>query len=96
VDYSGLVPQPGDEEEAWFSFDARWHVPRPQLPCHLTYTNAATHALIREHILESPVYGGWVDATGPRYCPSIEDKVVRFADRDRHQVFRGQGSRLRG
>lgn len=62
------------------------HVERPQLNCHLTRTTAATHQLIRDNLHETPVYGGWVDAMGPRYCPSIEDKVVRFADKPSHQV----------
>lgn len=71
----------------WFSFDPAVHVPRPQLDCHLTHTTAATHALLRAHLKETPVYGGWVDAKGPRYCPSIEDKVVRFAEKESHQIF---------
>jgi tRNA uridine 5-carboxymethylaminomethyl modification enzyme len=87
VDYSQLEAQPGDEEERWFSFDPQVWVPRPQLCCHLTRTTAATHALIRENLLETPVYGGWVKGVGPRYCPSIEDKVVRFADKESHQIF---------
>jgi tRNA uridine 5-carboxymethylaminomethyl modification enzyme len=87
VDYSGLEAQPGEEEERWFSFDPAAHVPRPQMACHLTHTTAATHALIRENLAETPVYGGWVDAKGPRYCPSIEDKIVRFADKPSHQIF---------
>jgi tRNA uridine 5-carboxymethylaminomethyl modification enzyme len=87
VDFSRTAPQPGDDEPGWFTFDEALHLPRPQLPCHLTHTTAATHALIRAHLHETPTYGGWADAKGPRYCPSIEDKVVRFADRERHQVF---------
>lgn len=71
----------------WFSFDASVHVPQPQLPCHLTRTTAATHELIRANLSETPVYGGWVDAKGPRYCPSIEDKIVRFKDKESHQIF---------
>ncbi|KAF8064511.1 mnmG [Scenedesmus sp. PABB004] len=78
---------PGDEEERWFSFDPSVHVPRPQLSCYLTHTTPATHALIRDNLAETPVYGGWVDAHGPRYCPSIEDKIVRFADKESHQIF---------
>jgi tRNA uridine 5-carboxymethylaminomethyl modification enzyme len=87
VDYSALEAQLGDDEVRWFSFDPAARVERPQEPCHLTRTTAATHALIRENLHETPVYGGWVDARGPRYCPSIEDKIVRFADKDSHQVF---------
>jgi len=87
VDYSVLEEQKGDEEERWFSFDPSVWVPRPQLACHLTRTSAATHALIRENLGETPVYGGWVTGAGPRYCPSIEDKVVRFADKESHQIF---------
>lgn len=87
VDFSQTIPQPGDEDVSWFSFDPAVHIPREQLACHLTYTNEATHQLIRDNLEESPVYGGWVDAKGPRYCPSIEDKIVRFADKDRHQIF---------
>ncbi len=56
------------------------------MACHLTRTTEATHELIRANLAETPVYGGWVDAKGPRYCPSIEDKIVRFADKDSHQV----------
>ncbi len=56
------------------------------MPCHLTHTTAATHALIMANLAETPVYGGWVDAAGPRYCPSIEDKIVRFTDKPTHQV----------
>ena len=87
VDFSVMEAQPGDEEVSWFSFDTRWHVPREQMPCYLTHTNAATHQLIRDNLHESPQYGGWVDSMGPRYCPSIEDKIVRFADKERHQIF---------
>ena len=56
------------------------------MSCHLTHTTAATHALIEANLAETPVYGGWVDAAGPRYCPSIEDKIVRFADKASHQA----------
>jgi len=87
VDYSKLEPQPGDEEVRWFSFDPEVWVEREQMNCYLTRTTAQTHQLIRENLHLSPVYGGWVDAKGPRYCPSIEDKIVRFADKDSHQIF---------
>lgn len=87
LDYSKLEPQPGDEEVRWFSFDPDVWVERPQMPCYLTRTTAQTHQLIRDNLHLSPVYGGWVDAKGPRYCPSIEDKIVRFADKESHQIF---------
>jgi tRNA uridine 5-carboxymethylaminomethyl modification enzyme len=87
VDFSQLEPQPPDAEVRWFSFDPDAWVERPQLNCHLTRTTPETHRIIRENLHLSPVYGGWVDAKGPRYCPSIEDKIVRFADKDSHQIF---------
>jgi len=87
LDYSKLEPQPGDAEVRWFSFDPNLWVEREQMNCYLTRTTAETHRLIRENLHLSPVYGGWVDATGPRYCPSIEDKIVRFADKESHQIF---------
>lgn len=87
VDYSRLEPQPGDAEVRWFSFDPAVWVEREQLCCYLTRTTPETHRLIRENLHLSPVYGGWVDAKGPRYCPSIEDKIVRFADKESHQIF---------
>jgi tRNA uridine 5-carboxymethylaminomethyl modification enzyme len=87
VDYSKMEPQPGDGAERWFSFDPEAWVKREQIPCYLTRTTAATHQLIRDNLHLSPVYGGWVDSKGPRYCPSIEDKIVRFADKESHQIF---------
>lgn len=87
VDYSRLEPQPPDPEVRWFSFDPAVWVEREQMNCYLTRTTAETHRLIRENLHLSPVYGGWVEAKGPRYCPSIEDKIVRFADKDSHQIF---------
>ncbi|MFM7427670.1 MAG: tRNA uridine-5-carboxymethylaminomethyl(34) synthesis enzyme MnmG [Elainella sp.] len=87
VDYSHMEPQPGDEPVRWFSFDPEVWVERQQMSCYLTRTTAQTHRLICENLHLSPVYGGWVDAKGPRYCPSIEDKIVRFADKDSHQIF---------
>ena len=87
VDYSKMEPQPGEEPVRWFSFDPEAWVEREQMPCHITRTTAETHRLIRENLHLSPVYGGWVDAKGPRYCPSIEDKIVRFADKESHQIF---------
>jgi tRNA uridine 5-carboxymethylaminomethyl modification enzyme len=87
VDYSKMELQPGDEQVRWFSFDPEVWVEREQIPCHLTRTTPETHRLIRENLHLSPVYGGWVDAKGPRYCPSIEDKIVRFVDKESHQIF---------
>ncbi|GAA6618708.1 tRNA uridine-5-carboxymethylaminomethyl(34) synthesis enzyme MnmG [Scytonema sp. NUACC26] len=87
VDFSKMAPQPGDEDVRWFSFDPQAWVEREQIPCYITRTTAETHRLIRENLHLSPVYGGWVDAKGPRYCPSIEDKIVRFADKESHQIF---------
>jgi tRNA uridine 5-carboxymethylaminomethyl modification enzyme len=87
VDYSLMEPQPGDTEVRWFSFDPEVWVEREQMNCYLTRTTEKTHQLIRDNLHLSPVYGGWVDAKGPRYCPSIEDKIVRFADKESHQIF---------
>lgn len=87
INFDCLEPQPGDSDVRWFSFDPQAWVDREQMPCHLTRTTAETHRLIRENLHLSPVYGGWVDAKGPRYCPSIEDKIVRFADKESHQIF---------
>ena len=87
LDYTKIEPQPGDDQVRWFSFDPQVWVEREQMPCYLTRTTPATHQLIRDNLHLSPVYGGWVDAKGPRYCPSIEDKIVRFADKESHQIF---------
>ncbi len=87
IDYSQLEAQPGDGETRWFSFDPAAWVEREQMACYLTRTTAQTHKIIRDNLHLSPVYGGWVDAKGPRYCPSIEDKIVRFADKESHQIF---------
>ncbi|MEM9006776.1 MAG: tRNA uridine-5-carboxymethylaminomethyl(34) synthesis enzyme MnmG [Cyanobacteria bacterium P01_F01_bin.86] len=87
INFDVLEPQPGDPDVRWFSFDPEVWVEREQMPCHLTRTTAETHRIIRENLHLSPVYGGWVDAKGPRYCPSIEDKIVRFADKESHQIF---------
>src|SRR2546430_4849377 len=86
VDFSNLEPAPGDPVPRPFSIlTAR--IALPQVLCHLTYTSAASHELIRANLHRAPMYSGQIHATGPRYCPSIEDKVVRFADKPRHQVF---------
>lgn len=87
VDFSGLEPQRGDQEVSWFSFDPDFHVEREQMCCYLTRTTKVTHQLIKENLHETPTYGGWVEAKGPRYCPSIEDKIVRFQDKESHQIF---------
>ncbi|KAI3448832.1 hypothetical protein Pfo_005497 [Paulownia fortunei] len=87
VDFSGLEPQHGDEEISWFSFDPNYHLEREQMCCYLTRTTKKTHQLIKENLHETPTYGGWVEAKGPRYCPSIEDKIVRFQDKESHQIF---------
>ncbi|KAK0603843.1 hypothetical protein LWI29_009273 [Acer saccharum] len=87
VDFSGLEPQHGDEEVNWFSFDPDFHIEREQMCCYLTRTTKITHQLIKENLHETPTYGGWVEAKGPRYCPSIEDKIVRFQDKESHQIF---------
>ena len=87
LDYSQLQPQPGDELRPIFSYmGSRADHPR-QVPCHITYTNAKTHDIIQQGIPRSPLFSGAIEGTGPRYCPSIEDKVVRFAERDSHQIF---------
>ncbi len=86
IDFSNMKPQYGDEPAPFFSLSEKMH-PLPQLPCYLTYTNKLTHELIRNNLDRSPLYAGVIKGTGPRYCPSIEDKVMRFSERERHQVF---------
>lgn len=86
VDFSRLEEQPGDSEVVPFSFDTV-RVERPLVSCHIVYTNEETHRIIRENIGRSPLFSGKISGTGPRYCPSIEDKVMRFAERERHQIF---------
>ncbi len=86
LDFDELEIQNGDEEMEPFSFMYE-HIDRPSLPCYVTYTNEETHRIIRDNIHRSPLYGGKIVGKGPRYCPSIEDKVVRFPDRPRHQIF---------
>ncbi len=87
IDFSKMEIQEGDKDIEAFSFDDSIDPKEEQLPCYLTYTNAKTHEIIRKNLHRSPLYGGEIKGTGPRYCPSIEDKVVRFADKERHQVF---------
>jgi tRNA uridine 5-carboxymethylaminomethyl modification enzyme len=86
IDYTQCELQPGDEDPRPFSFLTE-RLPEPQVPCHITYTNDAVHELIRANLHRAPMYSGQIQSSGPRYCPSIEDKVVRFADKDRHQLF---------
>ena len=86
IDFTGLEVQEGEEEIIPFSFDSVSPPPNRAV-CHLTYTTAETHQVIRENLDRSPLYSGKIDGIGPRYCPSIEDKVVRFADKPRHQLF---------
>ncbi len=86
IDFSKLEVQDGESEIYPFSF-LTGRVPEKQTPCYLTYTNERTHEIIRANLHRSPLYGGMIKGTGPRYCPSIEDKVVRFADKERHQLF---------
>jgi tRNA uridine 5-carboxymethylaminomethyl modification enzyme len=86
IDWSGLERQPGDDRPVPFSFVTEG-ITTPQVDCHITTTTAATHAIIRQNLHRAPIYSGQIASTGPRYCPSIEDKVVRFADRERHQIF---------
>ncbi len=86
IDYSALEIQPGDEPPPPFSFRTR-RIAQAQLPCHLTFTNSRTHEIIRGGIDRSPMYSGVIQSKGPRYCPSVEDKVMRFRDKERHQIF---------
>lgn len=87
VDFSKMEIQEGDINPEAFSLEDKIDKDTKQLPCYLTYTNEKTHEVIRKNLYRSPLYSGKIDATGPRYCPSIEDKVVRFADKERHQIF---------
>ncbi|NQU13398.1 MAG: tRNA uridine-5-carboxymethylaminomethyl(34) synthesis enzyme MnmG, partial [Desulfobacteraceae bacterium] len=86
IDYDGLTIQEGDENPRPFSFTTT-KIPLPQVPCHITYTNKRAHEFIRQGLDRSPLYSGIIKGTGARYCPSIEDKVVRFAEKERHQIF---------
>ena len=88
IDYSKTSLEPGDSEIRTFSFDNKaYYEIEDQVPCHLIYTTEETHNIIREHLNESSMYGGYVEGVGPRYCPSIEDKIVRFGEKERHQLF---------
>ena len=86
VDFSKMEIQEGDKEIVPFSFENK-SKDIDQVPCYLTYTNKKTHEIIRQNLHRSPLYAGQIEGTGPRYCPSIEDKVVRFSDKERHQIF---------
>ncbi|MCM2373716.1 tRNA uridine-5-carboxymethylaminomethyl(34) synthesis enzyme MnmG [Rhodopirellula sp. ICT_H3.1] len=86
IDFSVLEEQPGDDNPQAFSYLTR-SLPGEQLPCHIAHTNEAVHELIRQNLSRAPMYSGQIDSRGPRYCPSIEDKVVRFADKSSHQLF---------
>ena len=88
IDFSKMIVQRGDETATPFSFtNTSESIKREQVPCYLTYTNERTHEVVRENLKYSPMYSGVIEGTGARYCPSIEDKVVRFADKERHQIF---------
>ena len=86
INFDVMAPQPGDPVPRPFSFKTQ-HIPNPQIECHITFTNERAHDIIKNNLDRSPMYCGVIESTGPRYCPSIEDKVVRFADKDRHQIF---------
>ncbi|MBT4770006.1 MAG: tRNA uridine-5-carboxymethylaminomethyl(34) synthesis enzyme MnmG [Rhodospirillaceae bacterium] len=86
IDWGALKAQPGDQEPSFFS-SLTTHVHAAQVPCHITRTTVATHDFLRENITQSPLYSGQIESRGPRYCPSIEDKVMRFPERDQHQIF---------
>ncbi len=86
IKWDMLEPQPGDENPKPFSF-SNHAINREQLPCYITYTNKKTHEVIKNNLHKSPLYSGEIKGVGPRYCPSIEDKIVKFPDKDRHQVF---------
>ncbi len=86
IDYSALKIQEGDNPVRPFSFSTG-KITRPQIPCHLTYTNQRTHKIILDNLDKSPLYAGIIKSTGVRYCPSVEDKIVKFADKPRHQIF---------
>ena len=89
IDFSRLELQVGDPDVPPFSVrtDPDAYAALPQLPCHIVYTNEQTHRIIRKNLHRSPLYSGKIEGIGPRYCPSIEDKVVRFPDKERHQLF---------
>jgi len=87
IDFSKMEIQPGDEQPKFFSYDTVEPPPGEQLPCWLTYTSSETHEIIQSNLHRSPMFSGAIEGTGARYCPSIEDKIVRFADKPKHQIF---------
>ena len=87
INYDVLKEQPGDNPVPCFSYRSNFKDHPRQISCHLTYTTEKTHDIIRAALDQSPLYTGQIAGAGPRYCPSIEDKVVRFSDKDRHQIF---------
>ena len=87
LDYSKMIEQPGDDQPSTFSFLPSAKPLKTQRSCHMTYTNPEVHALLREGFDRSPMFNGRIQSVGPRYCPSVEDKINRFADKDRHQIF---------
>src|SRR6185437_10429390 len=86
IDYEKTELQPGDDDPQPFSFMTE-QISQEQVPCWITYTNNAAHELIRQNLHRAPMYTGQIRSGGPRYCPSIEDKIVRFADKEQHQLF---------
>ncbi|MFY0643893.1 MAG: tRNA uridine-5-carboxymethylaminomethyl(34) synthesis enzyme MnmG [Bacteroidia bacterium] len=86
LDYSKMAEQAGDKDPGQFSFRVKSQL-KEQRSCHITYTNEAVHEILKDHLHESPLYNGTIKSIGPRYCPSVEDKINRFAERDRHQIF---------
>jgi tRNA uridine 5-carboxymethylaminomethyl modification enzyme len=86
IDFEKMIPQWGDDPPQPFSYSTE-KITNPQLPCYITYTNSKTHEIIKKNLDRSPLYGGLITGIGPRYCPSIEDKVLRFSEKERHQVF---------
>src|SRR5262249_19577472 len=86
IDFARLEVQHGDDPPVPFSFRSD-RIEQPQVPCHLTYTSTATHEIVAANLDRSAMFGGRIKSRGPRYCPSIEDKIVRFADKPRHQIF---------
>ena len=87
LDYSKMIPQPGDSKPSKFSYSKATTPLKKQLDCHMTYTSNGVHDILREGFDRSPMFNGSINSTGPRYCPSIEDKINRFSDKERHQVF---------
>ncbi|TXK77751.1 tRNA uridine-5-carboxymethylaminomethyl(34) synthesis enzyme MnmG [Paenibacillus sp. N3.4] len=87
IDFSKTVIQPGDDDPKFFSFETKTGLKEDQLPCWLTYTSEDTHDIINANLYRAPMFSGAIEGTGPRYCPSIEDKIVRFSDKPKHQIF---------